>query len=457
MMPMGTSLSRWTMSYFAAALFFLLLAEGLLAAGGWAPSFGVTEPCALIIVHSTTIGWLLLLMIGALLQFGPVLTGLELPKGNLGLMVLFSIVLGLVLLLSGFGLIDAGSSYAGPTMTVAAAVLVASILSIAAMLFSLLWRGRYAHEASPYVLLGIASLVATVGLGALFAIVLPGVVSVPTVVKFVVAAVPLHAGFGLVGWMTFAAVGVSYKLLPMFLLSDDMKHSRTLLRSCIAVVGLLALSACALTVDETFARILGLLAAAFFLLAGGAYVVELVHAYRTRRRKVLEVNTYWSLPAFAIFGVSAAFFPVAMLAGADERIFVSLTYLFVFGWLTGLGLAQLLKIVPFLTWIEAFGPLLGRRPTPKLADLVHGGRASVWFTIFYSAVVVAAAAILFSQDGAFRVAVLAQTLSTGAIAVELALSRALACVDADTKKSPFKHPAFFFAGNHRGDANGSAS
>ena len=456
-MPMGTSLSRWTMSYFAAALFFLLLAEGLLAAGGWAPSLGVTEPRALIIVHSTTIGWLLLLMIGALLQFGPVLTGLDLPKGNLGLFVLCAIVTGLILLLSGFCLIDAGSSYAGLAMTGAAALLVISILSIAAVLFSLLWRGRHAHEASPYVLVGIASLGATVGLGALFATVLSGVTGSPSLVTFVVAAVPLHAGFGLVGWMTFAAVGVSYKLLPMFLLSDDMRHSKTLRRSCLSVVGLLALSACALTVSETFAQTLGLLSTIFFLAASGAYMAELMRAYRSRRRKVLEVNTYWSLPAFGMFVISAALFPVAMLTGADDRVFASLTYLFVFGWLTGLGLAQLLKIIPFLTWIEAFGPLLGRRPTPKLADLVHGARASVWFTIFYGAVIVAAAAIFFSLDGVVRVAAFAQPLSTGALAVELALSRALACVDADTKKSPFKHPAFFFAGNHRGDANGSAS
>ncbi len=456
-MPMGTSLSRWTMSYFAAALFFLLLAEVLLAAGCWAPSLDVAEPRALIIVHSTTIGWLFLLMIGALLQFGPVLTGLDLPKGNIGLFILCGTTLGLTSLLCGFGLIDAGSPLAGPTMTGAAVVLTTSILSITGVLCSLLWRGRRAHEASPYVLLGLTSLAATVGLGALFAVALSGVVNVPSLLTFVVAAVPLHAGFGLGGWMTFAAVGVSYKLLPMFLLSDDMKHSKTLRRSCVAVVVLLALSVCALTVDEEFAYLFGLLASVFFLLAVSAYVLQLVRAYKTRRRKVLEVNTYWSLPAFVMFGVSAALLPIAMLAGADERIFVSLAYLFVFGWLTGLGLAQLLKIVPFLTWIEAFGPLLGRRPTPKLADLVSGTRASVWFTVFYSAVVVAAAAILFAQDGAFRVAAFAQTFSTAAIAAELALSRALACVDAETKKTPFKHPAFFFAGNHRGDTNGSAS
>lgn len=457
MIPMGTSLSRWTMSYFAAALFFLLFAECLLAIGGWVPSLDVTEPNALIVVHSTAIGWLGLLMIGALLQFGPVLTGLSLPAENLSLAALGGIVMGLVLLIFGFRSIEAGSEAAGPVMIAAASILAISILSIASIFLSLLWRGRRAHEASRFVLLGIASLAAAVALGSLFAIVVSGVAGSPSVVSYVVNAAPLHAGLGLVGWMTFGAIGVTYKLLPMFLLSNDMKRSVMLRASGSAIVILLISAAVALVFDTDIAGKLALLADLLLPIATAAYLAELFRAYRSRRRRTLELNTYWSLPAFVLLGISVPLLSCAILFHAGQQTIVALSYLFVFGWLSGLGLAQLLKIVPFLTWIEAFGPLLGRRPTPRLTDLVDTFRSNIWLGAFYAAVIFAAAAIFLESDHIFRMAAFVQALSTAALIVELALSRGLVGVDAEAKQFPFKHPAFFFAGNHRGDANGSAS
>ena len=71
-MPMA-SLSRWTMSYFAAALAFLLAAEAFAIAGVGYPATGLGDPATLVLVHLVAVGWLSLAMAGALLQFVPVL------------------------------------------------------------------------------------------------------------------------------------------------------------------------------------------------------------------------------------------------------------------------------------------------------------------------------------------------------------------------------------------------
>ena len=81
----GATLSRWTMSYFAAALVALVAAEGLMAAGFGASEAGIQAPDTLALVHLVTIGWLSLAMCGALFQFVPVLTARPLYSERLPL------------------------------------------------------------------------------------------------------------------------------------------------------------------------------------------------------------------------------------------------------------------------------------------------------------------------------------------------------------------------------------
>lgn len=445
MMPVGTTLSRWTMSYFGAALSYLLLAECLLAAGVWTPSLGIAEPGALAIVHAVTLGWLLLLMIGSLLQFAPVLTGNDRPAGRFDLIVFVGMVAGPALLMLGFHLISLGSSAAGLVMIAASVTLSLSIAAVSMSLSALLWRGRHVHAASLIVLVGIGCLLVTTAFGALFALTISGLVEAPAVVAYGMEAVAFHASFGLGGWMTFAAIGVSYKLLPMFLLSSDMHKAQLVRRSSTLAVLLLWTAAIGTPVAPDFARAVFLSAAVLFALIVAAYLFEIYRTYRARRRPVLELNTLGSLPAFAMLGLSVSLLAVSLFLHAETRIVSAIVYLFVFGWLTGFGLAQLLKIVPFLTWIEAFGPLLGRRQTPKLGELVNGRRAGVWLGLFYLSVVGAAIALCLGSDTGFRMFAIVQTASTFALIVELVLARTLANVPPRIKSAPFHKPALFVA------------
>ena len=81
----GVSLSRWTMSYFASAL--LALVVGRMPDGGGLriSCRAIAAPETLVLVHVVAIGWLSLLMCGALFQFVPVLVARPLHSNSLPL------------------------------------------------------------------------------------------------------------------------------------------------------------------------------------------------------------------------------------------------------------------------------------------------------------------------------------------------------------------------------------
>ncbi len=108
----GTALSRWTMSYFTVALVFLVGAQMLMVAGYGFPAVAAEAPETLVLVHMVTIGWLSMLMCGALFQFVPVLIAQPLRGERLVLPALICLLTGLAFLLAGFlqlaGVFDAG-------------------------------------------------------------------------------------------------------------------------------------------------------------------------------------------------------------------------------------------------------------------------------------------------------------------------------------------------------------
>jgi len=426
----GATLSRWTMSYFVVACLMLLAGQGLMALGYGYPAAAIGAPETLVLVHVLAIGWLSLLMAGALLQFVPVLIARPLVGGRFAAPALALVVGGLGLLVAGFvalsGLVDL------PLLLLPAGggLLLLGFGLVVAILAATLHAARPLPLPARFVALGLAALTATVLVGATFTLALSGIVDAEPFARLVADGLGLHAALGLGGWLSITAVGVSYRLLAMFLLAPETERRTShaawwatalatgLIAACIPLV-LLAFSGAGLLFAA--ALLLSLVAA---LLYGG----DVLHLYRARRRKQAELNIRATFPAFAALAVSVLLVNISTVREGDGV--AALVYLFVFGWLTGLGLAQLYKIVAFLTWLEAYGPVLGRAPVPRVQDLVEEGRARILFLIYYGAVAVAALALLMGAAGTFRSIVCVQLLATLALMREFIRTRRLAIVPA---------------------------
>jgi len=445
-MPMA-SLSRWTFSYFAAALAFLLAAETLAIAGIGYPSTGLSEPATLVVVHLVAIGWLSLAMAGALLQFVPVLVSRPLAFPALALPALLALVTGLLLLCAGFAALAGWIEAPLDLMPLGAIGLLAGFALVGLMLGATLSGARPVTLFSRFILIGLGCLAATALSGSAFASLLAGRGGWFGAGALLPGGLPFHALLGFGGWLGLIAFGVSYKLFVMFMMAPEPPARR--LRPVLLLAGLaFALASAGLAVPFAgFEPGTALVVAALglLLLASAFYGRDMFALYRGRRRKVLELNMLASLPAFAALGPGIVLLPGAIAAGATDGVIAALVFLLALGWLGGLTLAQLVKIVSFMTWLETYAPRLGRGPAPRVGDLVAMPRTGWWFLFYYAGVAGGAAALAAGGAAGFRWAMLLCLAGTAGIVAELVRVRRLSEIKAADRPAAQDRPWMLLA------------
>lgn len=271
----------------------------------------------------------------------------------------------------------------------------------------------------------------TVGLGAVFATTLGGG-QAGWMARLTGAGVPVHAIAGIGGWLTFTAMGVSYRLLAMFMLAPEISRPTTRLALilgsaalAIAVVGgiVVILADGNLMLALLVALVIGVVALVL-------YGFDIVFLYRKRRRPVIELNSRTAGIALATLAATVVLALGLLAFGQLGNQIAAVVFLAAFGWLTGLGLSQLFKIVAFMTWLETYGPVMGKMPTPRVQDLVVEGRARKWFWTYFGGTWAATLALLAGQALAFRVMVLVMLIGTLGLVAQFLRIRRLLDIDA---------------------------
>ena len=90
-----------------------------------------------------------------------------------------------------------------------------------------LWASRPLTLPARFVAVGLLSVGATAILGIAFALVLGGVSTNAHLLDVAALGLPIHVIAGLGGWLTFTAIGVSYRLLAMFMLAPELDGPST--------------------------------------------------------------------------------------------------------------------------------------------------------------------------------------------------------------------------------------
>ncbi|MCU4180833.1 hypothetical protein [Bosea sp. BH3] len=445
-MPMA-SLSRWTMSYFAAALALLLAAEALAVAGIGYPAAGLGEPATLVLVHLVAVGWLSLAMAGALLQFVPVLVSRPLAFPSLALPALTALIAGLLLLTAGFATLGGWIDAPLDILPLGGASLLSGFALLGLMLVATLLTARPIALFTRFVLVGLACLAATALSGAAFSALLSGRGGWLGTIALLPEGLPFHALLGLGGWLGLIAFGVSYRLFVMFMMAPEppARDVRPVLLLASLGLGLAFAGLAAPFAGIEPGASWVATALALLVLAGLLYGRGILALYSARRRKALEINMLASIPAFAALGLGLALLPVAVIARAGDGSIAALVFLLAFGWLGGLTLAQLVKIVSFVTWLETYASRLGRGPAPRVGDLVAMPRTGWWFLLYYAGVAFGTAALAIGATGGFRLSMAVCLAGTIGIAAELIRIRRLSQIKAADRPPAHERPRLFAA------------
>jgi hypothetical protein len=180
-----------------------------------------------------------------------------------------------------------------------------------------------------------------------------------------------HAHLGLVGYFVTLLQGVTFRLVPMFTLGDvpDWRPVRIgLWLSQIGLLGLTPALACHAGYASAF---FGTLILAGMIASGWA----LKQTLATRMKRLLDPGVRAFLRGLAGCVVAAVLglvlvWPSTPWNSAPGGFSAMVYAVMVFGGALLPAIAGMMcKIVPFLTWMRAYGPKIGRGPTPAAGAL----------------------------------------------------------------------------------------
>lgn len=321
----------------------------------WAPELlarPVGDFRTLAVTHLFTLGWLAMTITGASYQLIPVVLEVRLRSEPLARVGYVALCLGVAGMIAGFwgaavGLLAAGAVLAAAALLTYAAHIAATCLQAGA------------HRMHRLFFLGATVfLVVVCVLGALMA--------VGFRLRFSPGNLFLaHITAAVLGWASLFAMGVAYKLVPMFALSHGHGEGRGT-----AVFSLTFSGAALLVVGAALQWSAPAMAAAGLLplAAVGLFLWDQWMFFRLRHKPRLDVGLRLTTIACGYLGLTAAVTWLA-LAGLWRPAHGVPVILALLGWLGCLLSGQTYKIVPFLVWFHRYASRAGREKVPLLRDM----------------------------------------------------------------------------------------
>jgi hypothetical protein len=329
--------------FFAMAPVFLILAALLLATAEGNPFADLRSPAQIAATHHITLGFMAMVMLGAIQQLLPVVIGSTMPASKwVAWLTFLPLIAGVLSLSAGFmlgnpGLLNLSWPLLGFTFLV---FIVASLTSIV--------RATAQNATKTALLLSILSLAGAVVFGVLLARGYAAGLPIPYA-KLAAAHISLALG----GWVLLLAIGVSYQVVPMFQLTPN--YPKWLTGGLAPAIFAALLLNLALLLPESMPSWTGFIAEIIFWSLACCFAVVTLRLQNQRRRRVPDAPlSFFRLGMLSLL-ITALFSMAALALPPLSDLLRTLSALaFLLGFALSMIQGMLYKIVPFLVWFHLF-------------------------------------------------------------------------------------------------------
>jgi len=374
--------------YFAVAIISFVILNFLLLINYNSIGGHHFQPKILSINHIATLGWITMIIFGAMFQLVPVVLETKLFSEILADIQFWIYLLGVIGLVYCFWVFNTGI-----LMTTSAILLNVAMLIFAFNIIVTMKRVKKWNVTAWYLSVAIFYLIVTAIVGLLLTINL----WTPYIKSDHLQYLNLHAHIAFIGWVSMVIMGVSFKLIPMFTLSHGFPLTNAKQAFWLINIGLLGISNTIFFEVKTF---LYFIFTGLIVLGIMFFLRQIQIIFKNRIRKKFDIGIKFSFVAYIMLGLTTILGTFIAFVDYDNIINMALIYgyMIIFSYISMLIVGQMYKIVPFLVWYHKYSSKVGLEPVPMLKDMFNEKFAHVEFYIMIVAVFGSLCSLLFRSE-----------------------------------------------------------
>jgi len=359
--------------FFLTASLFIIIASIFLFFNGEMVWHNRWHPHTIMLVHVFTLGFISMIMMGAIIQILPVVGGVGIAKAKaVGTTCHLLHTIGTCLLLFSLG-----SSYVlikQLTIIIFAISFSVYIVSVGLVLIKKLSQGATIIG----IRLAIIALLITATLGLLLISQMIGLNFIPTDKTFT----NLHLLWGM-GWISLLIISVSFQVVPMFHVTPSFPAWLTKwLPGCLfTMLCLLLVVASYFPINQSIMLMV--------MLVHCVFAFQLLKNLNQRKRKLADTTVkFWQLSAFSLFTITILLLtPAAMLPSLlQSKLTMIVAAIFIFFYVVSILLGMIMKIMPFLSYTHlqqrCLSDFSAMQHLPNMHDFISK-KQSLWLYLLH--------------------------------------------------------------------------